>query len=264
MRVLVGVMFGIGLLRAGAQTGAPVQTVAGKEVLPGVASFPHVVTGPGVTAEVVTKINALLEKQDEKVRAAVKDCEKSFHELRPDAPKEHGEWSRGVEVTMKGPRYLSLMAEEEYNCGGPHPDQGLILPLVYDLTTGRPVDWIKLLPHGARAALNEAVDGTRVGVVEWPWLQRRAMREADGDCKESFSYGKTDFALWLDGKAGTVMAQPFEVPHTLIVCTGPVAITVAEARTLGFAQELTDALAAAQATAAQQTQNHQELKKVGF
>jgi hypothetical protein len=201
----------------------------------GVEAMPEVVAGAGVTAEVAAKINAALRRVDAKVRVAARQC-----------TGKDREWTRSVDVTMLGPRYLSVTAADELDCGGPHPDEAF-LPLVYDLNTGGTVNWLKLLPPGVSGGVDDAADGSKVGAVIWPALTAMARTQAEADCKDAFDRADAvPFVLWLDAKAGAIEAAPDGFPHALAPCEVPVVITVAQARKMGgFSAELLDALEAA-------------------
>ncbi len=214
---------------------------------PGVASFPLVVAGPGVTAPIAAKINAALTSLDVKVATAASDCRQDFREQQPEKSSRDA-WQREVDVTMRGPRFLSLLARDSYYCGGMYPNDGLLLPLVYDLKSGRPVDWLTLLPTGVSAVLDTAADGSRVGVVVWPWLRHRAISEADGECKSAFAdSAEVTFGLWLDAKKDALMAQPLNLPHVEAACAHTISIPVDEASRIGLAKELMESLRTAHA-----------------
>ena len=83
------------------------------------------------------RINAALKRLDANLRKAIRDCK--GHDNGP------GDWVRKVEPTMKGPGYLSFVITDTSFCGGPYPSIGT-MSIVYDLRTGTPVDWARLLP----------------------------------------------------------------------------------------------------------------------
>ena len=230
-----------------AQSAAFVHLQPHPTAAPGIAAFPRVLPGPGVSPGIAQKINAALTRQDAEVLTAAQACRQGFRDLQHKTRNDV--WQRTVDVTMTGPRFLSYLAGDAYYCGNLYPNAGQLLPLVYDLTTGRPVDWLKLLPPGAnglKAVLDTAGDGSRVGVVVWPWLTARAASQADADCKSAFTeQADLEFALWLDGPGHQVVAQPFSFPHAQTACAEPIKIPAEEAHKLGFAKDLTDALQAA-------------------
>lgn len=241
MKVVAWILLVLGTVSGGAQT---VVLRAQKDVYPGVGAMPRVVAGQGVTAAVAAKMNVAFAKLDMRVAAAAADCRKSYREQQHKGAKDA--WTRSVQVTMRGPRYLSLVATDSYDCGGPYPNDGLILPLVYDLTTGGAVNWLTLMPPGPKSGIDSAGDGSTIGAVQWTLLTDMARKDAQPECREAFASGdEVSFVIWLDAKAGAVEAQPSSFPHAEAACADAVEIPVAEARAMGFKAELVDALAAA-------------------
>ena len=78
-------------------------------------------------------INTALQRLD-------RPAARAAHECRTEGPPSSGYRSRAVSVTMAGPRFLSIVIVDDAFCGGAHPETAT-LSLVYDLRTGRPVDW---------------------------------------------------------------------------------------------------------------------------
>lgn len=200
-----------------------------------VAAFPKL-TGHDAIAN---KVNAALVKLDDRVRKARRDC----------LAAKNGDWSRSIEVTMAGPRYLSYLVSDSVYCGGAHPDASSFA-LVYDLTTGAPVDWAKLLPKPIveQATLDNAADGTRIGVVASKALSAAYVaglgKDVDPDCKDALSGVDLNFVLWLDAKAKGLSMQTISLPHAAQACADTVTIGVAELREWRAAPSLIDALAA--------------------
>ena len=117
---------------------------------------------------------------------------------------------------------------------------------VYDLTTGRPVDWVKLFPPGAKGKLENSADGAVTGLVVWPGLTERAKAQADSDCRDVFDGDEySGFSIGLDARTGELVAQPAELPHVIQACADDFRLSVADLRKLGFAPELVAALDAA-------------------
>lgn len=189
------------------------------------------------------KINAALAVLDRRWADYARNCR---------AIGKDNEATRTVKVTMAGPRFLSLLASDEEFCGGAHPDNST-LALVYDLESGRPVDWSKLLgPRLASSARVETVlDGTRIGVVISPGLTRlyqSAVRKAPdydpawwNECSEALSDPNLEFVLWLDAKKRGLGAEPVLV-HAVAPCAEDVTIPAADLRRAGADAELLAAL----------------------
>ncbi len=144
---------------------------------------------------------------------------------------------------MRGPRFVSFLASDSYYCGGAYPNDGLQSALVYDLTTGAPVNWLKLLPPTVQSVASTAADGTSVGLVTWPAVLDRARQHANPDCKDVFaSDAEVSFALSLNARAGTLDALPVDLAHAVQGCGDTVSLPIATLRRLGVAPALVDAL----------------------
>jgi hypothetical protein len=67
----------------------------------------------GAKPAVIETINALLARIDARALQAARDC----------LSEPGGDYSRSVSVTMQGPRFLSLVANDSFFCAGAaHPD----------------------------------------------------------------------------------------------------------------------------------------------
>src|SRR5690348_4742030 len=108
----------------------PVTLREAKPVAHGIAAFPKIASPK---TDAATHINRALEGADATVDRLAVDC------------KHYKGWKRNVDVTMRGPRYLGLVAHDDWFCGGAYPDTGTVA-LVYDLSTGKPVSWAALVP----------------------------------------------------------------------------------------------------------------------
>ena len=211
-----------------------------------VAAFPLVLAGPAVSQAAADRINASLRREQATADAAARKCRSDYREethrkAAPDA------WTRSVEVTFKGPHYVGFVAADTYFCGGAYPDEGN-LPLVYDLTTGAPVNWVKLFPAGAHAERGNAVDGSVLGAIVWPELSRRAEAGSKGDCENAYDSGSSiPWAISLDAREGKLQANAYEVAHAIRGCEDVEVFSPAQMRKMGFAAELADAVEAAHA-----------------
>lgn len=95
----------------------------------GVAAMP-LIADPVDESE--KRINTALKRLDANVRKAIGACKGD-----EGAPAD---WERSVEVPMHGPGYVSFVISDDASCGGAHPSTGT-MSIVYDLKTGRPIDW---------------------------------------------------------------------------------------------------------------------------
>lgn len=207
--------------------------------------MPKVVPNATVSAAVAARINAALRREDARAIAAAHGCHASYQGVEQE--NAGGKWMRSVSVTMSGPRYLAYQVSDSYYCGGPYPNDGLRSDFVYDLATGAPVNWLRLFPKGAVARGSTAPAGAPLGVIAWSALTKRAVAQAQPECREVFTEGgDTSFSIGLDGTTGSLTAMPVDFPHVIQACAEEVVLDGAALRRLGFAPEVCQALATAQ------------------
>lgn len=208
----------------------------------GLARLPTILPRGTISAAVANRINGALRRLDARGLAAAAECRADAREAsRPQA----GGWQRKVEVTMAGPRYFSVTVSDSSYCGGPYPNDDLQSAFVYDVETGRPVDWLSLFPVGAKALDGSALDGTATGLVTWRELSRRAAAQATRSCRDMFGERALGFAVRLDGRSGALVARPADLPHAIQACARDVRLDVPALRRLGFDPRLIAALDAA-------------------
>src|ERR1035438_9762161 len=135
-----------------------------KQLRKGVDAWPPIVN-PANPAE--QKVNATLTRLNVRLQKALSECDASSLEDMKGAGRPQKEWaaavaedwSRKVVVTMDGPRFLSLVATDEYvNCGGAHPDSDT-MAMVFDMTTGTPVSWPAMVAKSAGADRKSVLQG---------------------------------------------------------------------------------------------------------
>jgi hypothetical protein len=198
------------------------------------------------------RVNAILIRLNERMTKALKVCDASYRDWakqvnQPLTAKSavENDWNRRIAVTMTGPRFLSILAFDFAFCGGPHPNVGT-LAMVFDLTTGRPVNWMNFITKSANAIAysDSAIDGSTVGALNVPALRPMSLAKADKDCKDIFHdlEAPQSYQLWPDAKSGTLTAEPFSLPHVAAGCADPLALTPDQARKLGFDETLLSAI----------------------
>ena len=210
------------------------------------------IAGPVDAAE--TAINAALRRLDGKVVKAAAEC-------RSDGGK-NAWWERHVDAAMRGPRFLSYAVTDNVFCGGAHPSVGT-WSIVYDLTSGAPVDWTTLLPDRltGTVALAEQADGVKVVTLASKRLHALYLEryrpdaagskdDADRECREAVSEasdGKPPaMMVWLDARQDGLVLQ-FDLAHVVQACADAVVIPTEILRKEGAARVLTDAIDAAHA-----------------
>ena len=209
----------------------------------GLEAFPRLAEAEDAPSQ---KINQALAAADERGRAAAASCRK---DLRESGADPHGAgWTRTVRVAMRGPAFLSVTAADEIYCGGPHPDAA-VFALAYDLRTGSPLNWERLMPKAlsGKASLTSAADGTRLGVLTSPKLRALYLKASkpDAECAQALEGDELPLMLWPDAQAGGVAIQPADLPHVIAACGPAAIIPVAVLRPMGVDGGLLDAIEAA-------------------
>jgi len=240
-------IFSLALLAlATAATAAPVALTRPAPLAPDNAALPRLTTATPGSA----KINAALARLDERWRKAMREC-------KADGGGD-ASTSRSVSATMAGPKVVSLLITDEMYCGGAHPDSSA-MAVAYDLESGRPLDWTRLLPKAlvTSATLDTHDDGSSIGAIVSPRLHAlylAAARAQSGhdaswtsNCGEVLDDEDLPFQLWPDAKAGGVMLAPLGLPHAVAACADALPLPTATLRRLGADAGLLDAIDAAHA-----------------
>jgi hypothetical protein len=245
MKSLLVIVAGLIVFAAQARaTDAPVQLKPAPEIAPGIVAFPRLVAAPDDKA--AQRINHAFDKLDGSARQEQKDCLANV-----DSPSD-ADYERAIWVTMQGPRYLGFLVNNSADCGGAHPSVSLTA-LVYDLSSGAPVNWQRLLPKAMVQGTSTDTDvaGTTVGFVTSKKLQSLWL-EAEGDpidpdCKDAVTDPKLALSLYPDAKAGGLAVQPGDFAHVIMACADSNVIPTATLRPLGVDAGLLDAIDAAHA-----------------
>jgi len=233
----------IGTAHAALAADRAVRLVTPPPLRENLAAMPRIAE-PAADAE--RRIDAALKRLDTNVLKAAKAC-------------KGNDWERTVEAPMTGPGFLSLTVTDAIYCAGAaHPDSALYA-IVYDLATGKPVDWAQLLPAAlvGKQALEEQADGTRIVTLSSPRLFQLYMAgyTADGaagddlaECKAAVASQASDgppaMMVWLDAQQGGLAAR-MSLPHAQAPCQQTVIIPAKTLREDGASAALLKALAAA-------------------
>ncbi len=181
------------------------------------------------------RINAALDAADRRLQDAISDCAGEAH----DSGASEAEYDRTVSVAMAGPEFLSLVASDSGFCGGLHPNFQTIA-LTFDLSTGRPVDWTKLLPTPLieTTTTEGAMGGATLGLV-----RSKLLVELDTDPSEDCGMPPdAAFQLWPDAVRGGVNVAWADPPHADMNCGEPALLDVATLRRYGASPLLIQAL----------------------
>jgi hypothetical protein len=96
-------------------------------------------------------------------------------------------------------------------------------------------------PANAKPFVDSIIDGTKVGALIVPALLPLTRAKADADCKDAFQDPRS-YQLWPDAKSGTLIAEPFDLPHVVAACADDLALTLDQARKLGFDESVLTAI----------------------
>jgi hypothetical protein len=233
----------------------PVKLLVPPPIADAAAAMPLIVD-PMDDAE--RSINVAVRRFDASLRKYTAECK-----LGDGTP---GSVSREVAAPMRGPGYLSFVIRDTVFCGGPYPSAGT-MSIVYDLRTGKPVDWTQLLPPAltGKVAPGWGMEGTRMvslasrrlyslylagydRAIRMPRLdiEEKESEETIVGCKKAVREDANPPAMmaWLDAKQGGLAVQ-YDLIHAVQVCAVPVVIPVATLRAEGANPALLDAIAAA-------------------
>ena len=236
------------LLMSGAASAAAARLIAQPDIAPRVAAFPRL----QATEAQAARINAALAAADRRVKTAAADCRLQSEGVSAEQPRELG-WTRKIAIAMHGPRYLAMVTDDYADCGGLHPNADSVA-LSYDLRTGRPLDWPRLLPKimVGEVSVETAMDQTTLGVVSSPALKaiyvrmaRRAAEKVAAECPDVLRQFAGPFVLWPDAKQGGIVIQPIRLPHAMAACGVPAFVGIAWLRRQGVQPALLAAIAMA-------------------
>ena len=230
--------------------GAPAGPLALRQppAVGGVAAFPEIAAP---TTPEQRRINSALARLDQRARAAARDC--------LSGARGQGEWSRQIDVTMRGPEFLSFEVTDDIDCGGAHPNQGHFA-IVYDLASGAPVDWKQLLPPALTGKLDlmTGADGVKTVTLQSSRLSQLYVKGYDRgpqddsqdakDCRDAVTQAIADgpipMSAWLDATEGGLALQ-FDLGHAEEACADAVTAPTAVLKREGASARLVTALEAA-------------------
>lgn len=243
--VLLLVMLSAGLAPAQSRNSVSLEPI--KQLRKGVDAWP-LIDQPSTPAE--RSVNSILSRLNERMAKSLKDCDGRYRDWaklvgQPLTGRNgmENDLERTITVTMTGPRFLSIVAVDSFVfCGGAHPDNDT-LAMVFDLTTGKQVNWTTLIAKSAGgSSYSDSIwDGTSVGALIVPALRAITIAHSNEDCKDAFP-SPQPYQLWPDAKSGTLTAEPFGLPHVVAACADDLHLTPDQARKLGFNQILLNAI----------------------
>jgi len=208
---------------------AALALVPSKPLKKGIDAMPELANASTPAAQ---KINASMKKLDAQALSSLKDC-KSY--------------TRSVQPTMLGPAYFSVWMNESWDCGA-HPEVALSVT-VFDLSTGEAVDWTKLVNSPGVKNYNDTGAGGQLGqplalidpALNAAYMKWDATQDGFSDCKDAFEDPQS-FMIWPEAKSGTLVVEPFDLPHVVQACANDMTLTVDQAKALGFNVDFLNAL----------------------
>ncbi|MDR3725218.1 MAG: hypothetical protein P4K83_12135 [Terracidiphilus sp.] len=208
------------------------------------------IANPRTDAE--RRINETLSAMNLRLRGSVRKCDADYqlwdrvvNEGQKHASSPHGDWERKVEVTMAGPRYLSLVVEDGIIfCGSPYPNHD-DSAFVFDLESGKLVDPIIWLTSTEGASTNKEAnwEGSSTNLLILPALQEMSLARATDECKDVFGKAQAYF-VWLDARKNRLIAFPSIQPHVVQGCAERLELTADQTHALGFKDDLLQAIEA--------------------
>ena len=204
----------------------------------GIAAMPQLAdaTTPGMQ-----KINASMHMLDNETLADSKGC---------------SEYNQDVTPLMLGPGYVSYGAITGGNCGGAHGFGGESY-FTFDLATGEPVKWSKLVRGaGVTSELDATPDPKHPDVLAGPLTEpalsalyvkayQAANPKDEQGCMEV--YDNLSFWVWPQGKTGTLGVEAASTGYAARNCANAMRLTLEQAKALGFSEDFLRAVTIAHA-----------------
>lgn len=213
------------------------------ELRKGLDLWPLIVT-PRTTA--TQKINATLAEMNGRLRASVHRCDTHYRMWARNVAEDnrrsahpHGDWERKIQVTMVGPRYLSLVVEREVIfCGSAYPNNDNYA-FVFDLRDGNLVDPASWFSAEAPVSTRKSAtweENSMLLLVD-PALESMSRESAVAECRDAFSQ-HWGYLIWPDARKQRIIALPAIEQHVLQGCSEKIELTAEQARRLGFRDAL--------------------------
>ena len=168
---------------------------------------------------------------------------------------EGGGFARTVTQPMTGPAYVTYMVMDDFDCGGPYPST-IQTPVTYDLSTGRRLDWTKVLSAWSVTA-DEPVEGPAdwLGYLHSPalarWYSARMLASTDAEwleqCRDVFDPEQLDlsgFLVWADAATSGIAVAP-QLAHVVQACGEQATLSKADMQAAGVPAALIAALTTA-------------------
>ncbi|MEO8243917.1 MAG: hypothetical protein ABI832_16565 [bacterium] len=203
-------------------------------------ALPRLTTGTPAAG----RINADFARRDSAVMEAARDC--LMVDPSDQTGGQTGYWDRTVQIALPGPDFLSVVISDGIWCpGAAHPSSDTEA-LTYDLTTGAPVDWAKLLPPDWAAdpalLLDNADQPSLTSPAMAAYYLRHYDRPADDDCTAVMATEARHFQVWPDAASHSLILMPVGIAHAVVACADWLSVPLADLTALHAAPNLITAL----------------------
>jgi len=219
----------------------------------GLDSWPRIIAPHGPA---VDRANETIAKMNQSTSDALRECDDDYRQFKnlPESARVKGGWDRKVKITMRGPRFVAMIADETSFCDGSYPNNDHVA-VVFDMATGELVNWTSLMTGADETAATtfKSIDGAVSSGLSTSGLTELALKSADTDpeCKKALeSLGQLEFQVWPDAKRGQLVIKPIGLPHVVQACEEDIRLSIPEARDQGFSEAILGAIEQAQRFAA--------------
>ncbi len=185
----------------------------------------------------VDSANAIIAAMNQGTVKALRHCDDFYRQSQglPKAARVRADWTRRITVPMRGPRFIALRATETPFCGGAYPlnDHAAV---VFDMTTGKLIEWQGFLAADASAASDTTGDGAKSAEITMPSSTSLALKRADPEGRSALGdSGDLVFQIWPDASRDELMIQANGQPHVTQGCEQIIGLSMTEAKKLGSA-----------------------------
>jgi hypothetical protein len=204
----------------------------------------------------VDRANQTIAKMNQSTSDALRECDDDYRQFKnlPESARVKGGWDRKVRITMRGPRFVAMVADETSFCDGSYPNNDHVA-VVFDMSTGELVNWTSLMTGVDETAATtfKSIDGATTSGISTSGLTELALNKSvkDSECKKALeSLGQLEFQVWPDAKRGQLVIKPIGLPHVVQACEEDIGLSIPEARKQGFSEAILGAIEQARRSAA--------------
>lgn len=192
----------------------------------------------------VDRANKTILEMNESTSEALRECDDDYRQYKnlPESARVKGGWDRKVKVTMRGPRFVAMVADETSFCDGSYPNDDHVA-VVFDMATGELVKWTDFVigVNETAAATFKSIDGATSSGISTTGLTELALKRADTDpeCRQALeSLGQMEFQIWPDARHEQLIVKVMGLPHVVRACEEDIGLSIPEARQQGFRDDI--------------------------